>query len=98
MTDEQINALLTAAENRASLLHASDAWGSDEDGHIMNRLVDVIEAQAAEIERLREALDWAIAEIDGRTIYPGSDQFTIEQQFENALEAARAALAQETQP
>jgi hypothetical protein len=57
-----------------------------------------IDAQAAEIARLREALDWAIAEIDGRTIYPGSDQFTSEQQFENALEAARAALAQETQP
>ena len=54
------------------------------------------DALETEIARLREALDWAIAEIDGRTIYPGSDQFTSEQQFENALEAARAA--QETQP
>jgi hypothetical protein len=59
---------------------------------------DLIDALTDEIARLREALDWAIAEIDGRTIYPGSDQFTSEQQFENALEAARAALAQETQP
>jgi outer membrane protein OmpA-like peptidoglycan-associated protein len=59
---------------------------------------DLIEALEAENARLREALDWAIAEIDGRTIYFGSDQFTSEQQFENALEAARAALTQETQP
>ena len=98
MTDEQITALREAATSRAAILHASATWGSDVDGHLMGRLVEVIDAQAAENARLREALDWAIAEIDGRTIYPGSDQFTSEQQFENALEAARAALAQETQP
>jgi hypothetical protein len=65
---------------------------------MLDAMLDMIEALEAENARLREALDWAIAEIDGRTIYPGSDQFTGEQQFENALEAARAALAQETKP
>lgn len=98
MTDEQIEGLRNIVVERIAILNASAAWGSSVDGHLLGRLLDVIDAQAAEIERLREALDWAIAEIEGRTIYPGSDQFTSEQQFENALECARAALAQETQP
>jgi hypothetical protein len=56
MTDEQIATLLAAAENRAAILHVSAAWGSDEDGHLMGKLVEVIDAQVAEIARLREAL------------------------------------------
>jgi hypothetical protein len=39
-----------------------------------------------EKERLREALDWAISEIDGRTVYQ------TETQYINALDCARAAL------
>ena len=45
-----------AATRRAAILHASAAWGTDEDGHLMNMLVDVIKAQAAEIAGLREAI------------------------------------------
>lgn len=36
---------------------------------------DLIEAQAKAIEELREALDWAISEIEGRTRYDTDRQF-----------------------
>jgi len=56
MTDEA-KALVERATRRASILHASAAWGSDEDGFLIDRLLDLIETQAREIERLRGALD-----------------------------------------
>jgi hypothetical protein len=62
MTDEQITALVVTAENRAAILHASAAWGSDVDGHLRGRLVEVIDAQAAKIARLQAALNWAAQE------------------------------------
>ena len=52
MTDEQITILLDAATRRAAILHASAAWGSDEDGHLMGRLVECITAQTAERDAL----------------------------------------------
>lgn len=56
MTDEA-KALVERATRRASILHASAAWGSDEDGFLIDRLLDLIETQAREIERLRGALE-----------------------------------------
>lgn len=53
---------------------------------------DTIEAQAREIERLREALEWSIAEIEGRTRYTPNNIYAAEEQQQNALDAARAAL------
>ena len=88
-----------AAEEHFDVWYPDTAWGYDPlvEAFARHRQQST-EALRADNARLREALDWAIAEIEGRTIYPGSDQFTSEQQFENALECARAALAQETQP
>lgn len=40
-------ALVDQATRRAALLHASAAWGSDEDGHLINRLLDCIEQHEA---------------------------------------------------
>lgn len=57
-------------------------------------LVNAAEPMLAELEALREALTWAIAEIEGRTLYRGHGDISPEQQFENALECARAALEQ----
>ena len=56
MTDEQIEGLRNIVVERIAILNASAAWGSSVDGHLLGRLLDVIDAQAAEIERLREAL------------------------------------------
>ena len=67
MTDE----LIKQATARAAILHASAAWGSDEDGHLVDRMIDRIEELEswkaaeeahhhllrAEIARLRGALD-----------------------------------------
>ena len=64
MTDEQITALLAAAENRASILYVSATRGAYEDGHLMDKLVECVEAQAAEIARLRAG----IAEVKARGI------------------------------
>jgi len=50
--------LVKTATARAALLHASAAWGSDEDGHLIDRLLDRIEA-------LQAALAQAEAERDG---------------------------------
>ena len=44
--------IIEAATRRAAILHASAAWGSDEDGHLMGRLIECIEAARAE-ERAR---------------------------------------------
>lgn len=57
------------------------------------RCADLIETQAREIERLREALDWALAEIEGRTRYSPNNIYEAEEQRANALDCARAALA-----
>ena len=59
MTDED-KALVKQAAHRAAILHASAAWGSDEDGALINLLIARIEAQAAEIEKLRLHLDVAL--------------------------------------
>jgi hypothetical protein len=42
---------------------------------------------------LLEALDWAIAEIEGRTRYAPNDVYEAEEQRANALACARAAIA-----
>lgn len=42
---------------------------------------------------LLEALDWAIAEIEGRTRYEPNDIYEAEDQRENALDCARSAIA-----
>ena len=81
MTDSK--ALIEQATRRAAILHASAAWGSDEDGALIDRLLDHIEvlethnegyklALAEQLQirqqleadnaRLREALEWYIAE------------------------------------
>ena len=98
MTDEQIAALVVTAESRAAILHASAAWGSDVDGHLMNRPVDVIEAQAAEIARLRAG----IAEVKARGIAMLNEAHYEHQKYAGwgwkwAGEWLEA-LAQETQP
>ena len=45
------------------------------------------------VERAKAALMWAIAEIEGRTVYRGNDLWSANEQRENSLEEARAALA-----
>jgi hypothetical protein len=87
MTDEQITALVVTAESRAAILHASAAWGSDEDGHLMGKLVEVIDAQAAEIARLREDCQRARVLL----LKPWSSE-----DVEDARFILSAALAQET--
>ena len=72
--------LVRMARLRASILHASAAWGSDADGHLIGALAD-------EVERLREALRWALAELNGKTRYDN------EAQRENAFAIAEAVLA-----
>lgn len=42
---------------------------------------------------LLEALEWALAEIEGRTRYTPNDIYEAMEQRENALEAAQAAIA-----
>lgn len=48
---------------------------------------------ATGVEELADALDWAIAEIEGRTRYPGNNVYDCEEQQANAHELARTALA-----
>lgn len=54
--------------------------------------VEATQAKDEEIARLREALDWAIAEIEGRTRYHPNDIYAAEDQQANALAKAREAL------
>ena len=140
MTDEQIASLITAAEDRASILYLSVTRDAYEDGNLMDKLVECIDAQAAEITRLREAQwavrhadtandmvlmgmarDSAIAERDAAraenarlrdALFPFAEQaYRYEPEEDDGgeeaflsrflirhLRAARAALAQETQP
>jgi hypothetical protein len=70
------------ARIRASILHASAAWGSDDDGVLIGALAD-------EVERLREALRWALAELNGTTRYDNDEQ------RENAFAMAEAVLGDE---
>jgi hypothetical protein len=99
VTDEQITALLAAAEDRASLLHAADAWGSDEDGYLMNRLVDVIEAQAAEIEKLAGLVrGWHYLAVGPDEMSDYHTQKALIRASEPYAHPALKALAQETQP
>ena len=101
MTNEQITALVVTAESRAAILHAAAAWGSDEDGHLMGRLVEVIDAQAAEIARLRAG----IAEVKAKGIAMQNEAHYEHQKYAGWgwkwagewLEAL-AQEAQETQP
>lgn len=72
--------LVRMARIRADVLHASAAWGSSEDGALMGALAD-------EIERLREALRWSLAELNGKTRYDNDAQ------RENCFANAEAALA-----
>lgn len=52
---------------------------------------DLIQSQQALIEEMREALEWAVAEIEGRTRYDK------ENQFGNCLAKANKALSQKDQ-
>jgi len=61
---------------------------------LRNTALPIIDAQAAEIARLREALDWAVAEIEGRTRYTSNNLYEADEQRQNAINCARAALAQ----
>jgi hypothetical protein len=90
MTDEQIASLITAAEDRASILYLSVTRDAYEDGNLMDKLVECIDAQAAEITRLREALE-AIEAL-------GSDGEHSGDRHARCRDTARATLAQETQP
>ena len=75
-----VPSLVRMARIRASILHASAAWGSDADGHLIGSLAD-------EVERLREALRWALAELNGKTRYDNDEQ------LEACFALAEAALA-----
>lgn len=55
MTDSK--ALIEQATRRAAILHASAAWGSDEDGALIDRLLAHIEKLEADNARLWEALE-----------------------------------------
>jgi hypothetical protein len=99
VTDKQIAALLAAAENRAAILHASAAWGSDEDGYIMNRLVDVIEAQVAEIGKLAGLVrGWHYLAVGPDEMGDYHTQKGLIKASEPYAHPALKALAQETQP
>ena len=58
MTDSK--ALIEQATRRAAILHASAAWGSDEDGALIDRLLDHIEKLEADNARLNDALRQAV--------------------------------------
>ena len=88
MTDEAkalVEALRPAETDR-------DHWGYPTSVKVARKAADLIETQAREIERLREALDWALAEIEGRTRYSPNNIYEAEEQRANALDCARAAL------
>lgn len=53
MTDSK--ALIEQATRRAAILHASAAWGSDEDGALIDRLLAHIEKLEAELDRCRKS-------------------------------------------
>ena len=72
--------LVRMARIRADVLHASAAWGSSEDGALVNALAD-------RVEQVREALQWALAELNGKTRYDNDAQ------RENCFALAEAALA-----
>lgn len=75
-----VPSLVRMARIRAGILHASAAWGSSEDGALIGALAD-------RVEQLREALRWALAELNGATRYDNGEQ------RENCFALAEAALA-----
>lgn len=72
--------IIRMARIRASILHASAAWGSDADGVLIGQLAD-------RVENLWESLRWALAELNGKTRYDNDEQ------RENCFALTEAALA-----
>lgn len=71
--------------------------GKDGNRVIANSEADANARLIAAAPDLLEALDWAIAEIEGRTRYDPNDVYEAEDQRENALNCARNAIAKALQ-
>lgn len=87
LRDERARA--EAAEAKAKKLEGA-FWRAEADAKASREILDVADQRVAELEagiaRLREALKWAIADIEGRTNYKSGKQ------HQNAIERARDAL------
>ena len=91
--------LAVISESERSLVADFYGEGADRDCFMAIRLaapamIAELRELRAENARLREALAWALAEIDGRTRYQSNDIYTAQDQRDNALELARAALGE----
>lgn len=74
--------LVRMARIRADVLHASAAWGSSEDGALLNALADEVERLTPYVEAFR------------REERRADDLATAVDRLQAALEAARAALGE----
>jgi len=55
MMDVTVRAALLAQATRwAAIRHASSAWGTDEEGHMVDRLLDLIDEQEERIKALEK--------------------------------------------
>lgn len=83
--DMEQSAARTAAQ-AGGVMHCREC------GRVYETCAVLIRTLTAEDERLREALTWALAEIEGRTCYEGSAQCTADEQRQNAFDMAWLAL------
>lgn len=84
--------LITQARERIAILHASSAWGSDEDAILIEALVRRVEELETENGRLREAngiLEDGLQEVGDD--YPGS---SCQEWCRHQIKQARAALGE----
>ena len=92
MTEDNGKGLIEEAKKRAAILHASAAWGINDDAYLIEGLIGLVDRLTAKNEQLCEAIN--ILEDGLQKVgddYPGS---SCQEWCQHQIKQARAALGE----